>query len=270
MIRAALIAGVVATVLVAPRTDEVSRNGLAFRDAADAPGAPGLSWTLPAGWHDVDRRLNALASPVPQLAAASFAVRRVRRDPDCRLDRVRAQIPARGALVLLLEDREAAARLRALARLPERRAAFGPPEAHECFGAASVVHWTEHGRSLMAVALFGRRAARGQANALLDSLVVRTIPPPPPPAGWRVVVSGAYDSIRVPPGWSAQAPDTAARPRTLFRLASHDGRVVVRVTELRRGHGRRFATRVFHRAGARELDRERARLATTTFGFARD
>jgi hypothetical protein len=78
---------------------------LAAPAAAAAPSDPpttgkGLTWTLPAGRHDVDPRLNSLASPTPQLAAASFAVRRVRRDPDCRLDGVHAQVPRGGALVL--------------------------------------------------------------------------------------------------------------------------------------------------------------------------
>ena len=62
--------------------------------------------------------------------------------------------------------------------------------------------------------------------------------PPSPPAGWRHVVSGAYDSMRVPPGWSARAlkrPKRTPRPRLLFRIAKPDGSVVVRVAEHRRG-----------------------------------
>jgi hypothetical protein len=128
----------------------------------------GLSWTLPAGWHEVGPHVNALANPAPRLAAASFPVRPVRRDPNCGVENVRAQLPAEGAFVLLLEVRGPAG------RLPRARVPFGPVRSHECFGRASVVHWTERGRSFLAVGLFGPAASRAQADALLDSLVVES------------------------------------------------------------------------------------------------
>jgi hypothetical protein len=132
---------------------------------------------------------------------------------------------------------------RALARLPRRPAPFrlGRAGPLECFGHGTTVAWTEQGRALHAVVMLGPRAGaarRRQAEALLDSLVVQPIPPPPPPAGWRIVVSGAYDSMRVPPGWSARAlrhPRRQARPRRLFRIANRDGTVVVVAREHRRG-----------------------------------
>src|SRR4051794_14214443 len=174
-----------------------------------------------------------------RLAGARFAGGGVKPDRARRPDELPGGVPGRGALVLRLEDGGAAARPRVLKRLPPRPTAFRlpAPTTHECFGMASVVPWTEQGRAFSAVALFGRRAPRGPADALLDSLVVEAIPPPPPPAGWRSIVSGAYDSIRVPPGWTARAlrhPHTMKRPRLLFRLAGPDG-AVLRVVEDRRG-----------------------------------
>jgi hypothetical protein len=225
---------------------------LAARAGGDA--ATGLGWSLPAGWQAVGPRLNALSSPVQQLAAATFDLRQTRPDRDCRLDTARSQLPAHGALVLLLEDRESAAERgvsgdggppvtlpRALANLPPRPARFRLPPAvnAECFGRSRVVWWTEQGRSFQVRVLLGRHAGavrRGQVEALLDSLTVQRIPPPPPPAGWRLTVSGSYDSMRVPPSWSARAlrhPHTTRRPRLLFRIAK--GNVVVRVVEQRRG-----------------------------------
>jgi hypothetical protein len=213
--------------------------------AASAPvggdPAAGLAWSLPAGWRTVGPRLTALASPVQQLAAATFDLRQTRPDRDCRLDTARAQLPAHGALVLLLENRESAVSPPALAKLPPRPARFRLPPAvdAECFGRGRVVSWTEQGRSFQAQVVLGRPAGaarRRQAETLLDSLAVQTIPPPPPPAGWRTTVSGSYDSMRVPPGWSARAlrhPHRTRRPRLLFRIAR--GSVVVRVVEQRRG-----------------------------------
>jgi hypothetical protein len=131
--------------------------------------------------------------------------------------------------------------------------------------------WREHGRALQAWLLLGSRADRREAAALLDSLVVRPVAPPAPPAGWRVVVSGAYDSVRVPPGWRAHALQrvhSTPRPRILFRLVSRSGAVIVRIVEQRRDHGRRFSTRIFARPSAPAREAEWARVAATTFGFA--
>jgi hypothetical protein len=127
--------------------------------------------------------------------------------------------------------------------MPPRPARFRLPRPQplECFGDGSIVAWTEQGRALQAVAMFGRRAwpaRRRQAEALIDSLTVQPIPPPPPPAGWRTTISGSADSMRVPPGWSAAAlkrPRSTPRPRALFRIANRDATVVVRVVEHRRG-----------------------------------
>jgi hypothetical protein len=223
-----------------------SRAGAATRTpTAPAPlaGDPvaGLAWSLPAGWRAVGPRLTGLGEPVQQLAAATFDVRQLHPDRDCRPETARAQLPAHGALVLLLENRESAASPSALAKLPPRPARFSLPPAvdYECLGRGRQVWWSEQGRAFQAWVLLGPRAGserRRQVEALLDSLTVQRIPPPPPPAGWRTTISGAYDSMRVPPGWSARAlrhPRGTRRPRLLFRIAR--GSVVVRVVEHRRG-----------------------------------
>jgi hypothetical protein len=262
--------------------------------------AAGLAWSLPAGWRAVGPRLTALASPVQRLAAATFDLRQSRPDRDCRPDTARAQLPAHGALVLLLENRESAGSPRTLAKLPPRPARFRLPAAMnaECFGRGRMVWWTEQGRAFQAHVLLGRRAGparRQQVEALLDSLTVQRIPPPPPPAGWRTTTSGAYDSMRVPPGWSARAlrhPHSTRRPRLLFRIAA--GSVVVRVVEHPRGPispafprarqplvfdahrragfgfaGYRFSIRIHADPGASARDLEWAEISARTLGVSR-
>ena len=107
----------------------------------------------------------------------------------------RAQLPAGGALVYLLEDREAEARPKGLDHYPARPAHFRVARArtYECLGLGAIVWWTEQGRAFQAQVALGPRAGvarRHQVEALLDSLVVETIAPPAPPIGWRSVVSG--------------------------------------------------------------------------------
>jgi hypothetical protein len=191
----------------------------------------------------VREQLTALTEPVHRLAAATFELRQDAPDRRCRPDTAQAQLPAHGALVYLLESRETAGSPRDLAKLPPRPNRFRIPRLgeSECLGRGSIVSWREHGRALQARILLGSRAGaarRREAEALLDSLVVQRIAPPPPPAGWRFVVSGSHDSMRVPPGWTARAlqhPRTTTRPRLLFRIANRAGTAVVRVVEHRRG-----------------------------------
>jgi hypothetical protein len=254
-----------------------------------------LAWTPPAGWRDVGPELTQLSEPRQRLAAATFDVRQTKPDHNCSPATARRQMPAGGALVLLLESRETPT-----AKLPKRPAHFrlGRPANLECFGRGWTVVWAEQGRALQAVAMFGPKAwpaRRRQAEALLDSLVVQPVPPPPPPAGWRDIVSDASDSMRVPPGWSARAlrdKRSTRRPRLLFRLATRDGTVVVRVREHPRGpvspafphardplvfkngraglawRGFRFSIRIFARAGASPRDLERAELSARTLGVS--
>jgi hypothetical protein len=201
----------------------------------------GLTWMLPSGWRAVDQRLTALSEPVHRLAAATFDLRQTRPDRDCSPDTARRQMPADGALVYLLESRETAARPSALAKLPPRPRQFRlpAPRNHECLGFGSTVTWAEQGRALTAEVLLGPEASDRrvrQVERLLDSLTVDPIAPPEPPLGWRSAISGAYDSIRVPPGWSAHAlkrTHTVKRPRLLFRVSN--GTVTLRVDELQRG-----------------------------------
>jgi hypothetical protein len=265
----------------------------------DGDRATGLAWSLPVGWRTVGPRLTALASPVQQLAAATFDLRQDRPDRDCRPDTARAQLPAHGALVLLLENREAAVSPRTLAKLSPRPSRFRLPPAvnAECFGRGRMVSWTERGRAFQAQVLLGPRAGavrRRQAEALLDSLTVQRIPPPPPPAGWRTTISGSYDSMRVPPGWSARAlqhPQRTRRPRVLFRIAGSS--VVVRVVEHPRGPispafppareplvfdahrraglgfaGYRFSIRIHAGPGTSARDLERAEISARTLGVS--
>lgn len=259
----------------------------------------GLAWTLPAGWRAVDEHLTALSEPVHRLAAATFDLHQTPPDRDCSPDTARRQMPAGGALVYLLESRETEARPRALAKVPERPRHFRlpAPRNSECLGLGSRILWSEQGRVLEAEVLLDPRAGTRrvhQVEALLDSLQVEPIAPPPPPIGWRSVVSGAYDSIRVPPGWSASAlkrTHTVKRPRLLFRISNAS--VTLRVDERRRGpaspafppasqpltfdargragmsfRGYRFALRITATPGASPADLALAEISARSLGLS--
>ena len=262
--------------------------------AAASEAQTKLTWTPPADWRTIEPRLTQVGEPAHRLAAATFALRQDAPDRTCSPETARRQMPPDGALVVLLEYEDAA-------KLPPRPARFrlGPPVTLECFGLGRTVVWAEQGRALQAVVMYGPRAGadrRRQAGALLDSLVVQPVPPPPPPAGWDDVISGSYDSMRVPPGWSARAlkrPKSTPRPRRLFRLANRDGTVVVRVREDRRGpasaafpptgaplvfdanrragmsfRGFRVSIRIFVRPGAPERDVEWAEISARSLGLS--
>ena len=121
-------------------------------------------WTLPSGWHEAGPRLTSITQPRQRLAAASFPLHQRRPDPGCSPDTARAQLPADGAVVLLLERRGEAG--------PPRPAHFRLPRPGnlECFGYGSTVSWRERGHEWQAVVLLGRHARRGPAETLLDSL----------------------------------------------------------------------------------------------------
>jgi hypothetical protein len=253
-----------------------------------------LAWTLPPGWHAVDTRPTAVVEPRHALTAASFPLRQTRPDRSCAPETARRQLPRDGAVVVLVEYRDARP------KLPPRPKPFrlGRPSNLECFGHGTTVAWTEQGRALQAIVMLGDRAhkARRDAEALLESLTVQPVPPLPLPAGWRFVVSGAYDSMRVPPGWSARAlkrPQRTPRPRRLFRIANPDAGVVVRVTEHRRGRpspkfppareplvfdpnrragmsfrGYRFSIRIVARPGAGARDLELAEISARSLGVS--
>jgi len=203
---------------------------------ASATDPAGLAWTLPAGWQPTTWQLTSLGEPVHRFAAATFALRQSRPDPGCSPATARRQLPPDGAIVFMIESRDIAPR--DLARMPPRPARFDlpRPRAYACLGEGSIVSWSEQGRALSAHVLLGRRAdaaRRREVEALLNSLVVQWIPPPPPPAGWPTAISGAGDSIRVPPGMvrrraarreghaAAAGPVPAARPRRRGSAAGH-------------------------------------------------
>jgi hypothetical protein len=271
--------------------------------AAPAPPAvsdpaAGLSWTLPGGWRPVRSQLTALVQPVHRLAAATFPLRQEAPDRGCGPETARAQLPAGGALVYLLEDREAEARPKGLDRFPPRPQHFriGRARMYECLGLGAIAWWAEQGRAFQAQVVLGPRASRErrrQVEALLDSLVVQPIAPPAPPIGWRSAISGAYDSMRVPPGWQAHALKrvrTTPRPRRLFRVANPGNTVVVRVTEHPRGRsspafppalvfdadrraglsfrGFRFSIRIFTRPGATASDLAWAEISARSLGVS--
>ncbi|MDA0161960.1 hypothetical protein OM076_16925 [Solirubrobacter ginsenosidimutans] len=294
-----------ATLLTAPTRRLAASLAAPTRAAPTPPAASdpaaGLSWTLPAGWEPVRSQLTALVQPVHRLAAATFPLRQDAPDRDCGPETARAQIPAGGALVYLLEDREAEARPKRLAHYPARPRHFRVARArtYECLGLGAIVWWTEQGRALQAQVVLGPRAGaarRHQVEALLDSLVVQAIAPPAPPTGWRSVVSGAYDSMRVPPGWQAHAlkrVHTTPRSRRLFRVANPADTVVVRVTEQTRGRpspafppaasalvfdahrraglsfrGFRFSIRIFTRPGSSASDLAWAEISARSLGVS--
>lgn len=230
----------------------------------------GLSWSLPVGFQPLAEP-PALRCPGPSDLMAR----------------------AGGTVVLVGETRDIEPR--DLARLPERPEHFrlAPDQQFGCLGLGAVLGWQEQGRALSAW-VRGGGERRDDVEALLDSLVVERVPPPPPPAGWRTAFSGTADSIRVPPGWSVRALRVqrgVARPRVLYRLSNHDGSVILRVREARRGpvsaafgrgplvfdtrrraglgfRGYRISFRVLARSGASARDMEWAEVAARSAGFS--
>jgi hypothetical protein len=238
-----------------------------------------MQWALPAHWQPIPEHLTSLGEPIHRLAAATFNLQQTHPDADCSPTTAREQMPPDGALVYILES------LETHARPAPRPAHFKVPHAqnYECLGPGAIFHWSEHGRALQADVLLGPKAGptrRRQVQALLDSLVVQPTGPPPPPIGWHVIRSHSYDSMRVPPGWTARAlqhPHATKRPRTLFRLANPAHTVVVEVTELKRGpklpsdtlaiRGFRFRTTIQER-GAAQQDVDQAQISAHSLGVS--
>ena len=288
-------AGCAASVLVLTGPDQgatITRAPRGWHEvplkATPKPALPpdAMQWTLPSGWQAVPEHLTSLGEPVHRLAAASFPLRQTHPDRDCSPDTARKEMPKDGALVFILESLETNARPNTLAKLPARPAHFTVRRVQnfECLGPGAVFHWTEHVRALQADVLLGPKAGtqrRAQVERLLDSLVVEPIGPPSAPIGWHVIRSHSYDSMRVPPGWTARAlqhPHETPRPRALFRIANPQGTVVVNVTELRRGRaqahdtlrirGYRFRTRIEAQDGAAQGDIEQAQISAQSLGVS--
>ena len=212
--------------------------------------AAGLRWTLPAGWRPVPSRLTALAQPVhgsprrrSRCGGRARSRLRAGHGAGAAAGRRRARLPARGS-----RGRGAA---KALGRYPARPAHFrvGRARGTSAWGSARSCGGPSRAarsRRRSCSAARGPRAGGGRSRRCWTrSSSRRSHRRRRPPAG-DPSISGAYDSMRVPPGWQAHAlrrVHTTPRPRRLFRLANRDGTVVVRVTEHRRGRPRRRSPR---------------------------
>jgi hypothetical protein len=216
--------------------------------------AAGLSWQPPPGWRPVERRLTELTDPRESLAAATFAVPAGRRAPACDPRALHRLLPARGAIVLLLESRWAAGVPSRLRAFPPRPRRFRLPRRAvplECSGLARAVAFRERGRGFNATVLLGRRAPRSrlrEAEQLLDSLRVEAVPPPrrDPWELWPLRTTEAGDSMHVPPGWTSgvlDVPRRIHRPRLLFYAATEPVASWTRGRRERLGHPREPATR---------------------------
>jgi hypothetical protein len=128
----------------------------------------GLSDRLPGGWRIVEARPTSVVDPRQLLTVATFPLRQSRPDPNCAPRTARAQMPADGALVQIVEyTRRLPARL---PRRPPRLELPRRPVELECTGLGYTVEFAEHGRRLQAVALVGARAGERRRQEILELL----------------------------------------------------------------------------------------------------
>ena len=133
----------------------------------------GLLVRTPAGWHATDRPLVRLVAPRPVVAVASFSLAGLPAETgDCPHAALQRR-GARGALLVLLEERDA----HYLNRFPLRPRAFRlHPAATGCYGRrGEELTFRTHGRAFYAFISLGAKAPPGSVRRLeatLDSLRV--------------------------------------------------------------------------------------------------
>ena len=196
--------------------------------------AQGVTVAVPRGWR-VARRLTAMAFPRELLTLASFPLRR---GGSCGPDRALEDLPARGALIFVLEYRpqqgkvwSGGVRRESFPRRPVHlRLARGGPQAYECFGGLGyLLVFRDADRPFQVMVALGSKATGARRRAverILDRLRFVPLPEPPPDpyAGWPTLIDESGDSLRAPPGWTSLVtaiPRRLMRPRTLFLTASH-------------------------------------------------
>ena len=136
---------------------------------------------LPPGWHQVERPLTAVISPVQVFAAATYPI--VLRHPPGRCGpppRVLAEMPPGGALLQVIEYARFAPNGRPIQvpRLPRRPAhfrwSFGTWANFECAGPSFKFDYREEGRALQAQVWFRPATVeprlRAGALRILDNL----------------------------------------------------------------------------------------------------
>ena len=133
--------------------------------------ASGLLVRAPAGWYATDRPLVRLASPRPVLAVASFPIADLPAETgDCPHAALQRR-GARGALLVLLEERDE----RYLGRIPPRPRVFRlRPYASACYGRrGQELAFRARGRAFYAFVSLGATAPPASVRLLeatLDSL----------------------------------------------------------------------------------------------------
>ena len=195
-------------------------------DVAFADAEVGVSGRHPPGWHR-ERALTGFVEPREVLALASYPLRRGAKAGECAPDTARADIPADGAFVWLLEYRSGVP----IDRFPERPRPFRLDRERlddqvSCFpGPGSSWSFQAAGRRFQLLVAFGGRPSESllrEVEAILNALELEEVPMPPPPpwADWPLLPTSAPDSMRAPPGWPAAGAefDSAADapPRALF------------------------------------------------------
>jgi hypothetical protein len=192
----------------------------------------GVSAQVPPGWH-ARVGLTGLGYPREVVALGTFPLRR---GGGCRPDRARADMPADGALIFMLEYRPARGpvwtngiRRAGFPPRPARlRLPHGTPESYECFGRGYLLRFRDADRPLQVMVALGAKvtlARRRGVERVLDGLRFAPLPPPPPDPnrGWPTLIDESGDSLRAPPGWTSlvtAVPRRLPRPRTLFLAAS--------------------------------------------------
>ena len=182
-----------------PRPHRRSRR----RDPHNGTRLTALAWTLPPGWHAVEPRPTAVVEPMH--ATHRRLVRPAPDAPDrtCSPETARRQLPPR-------RRRRVPPRVPRPAGSPPRPARFrlGRAGSARVLGRGTTVAWTEQGRALQAVVMLGERAG-ASPGARPRRYSTRWSCSPSrrlrrPRAG-ATSSPASYDSMRVPPGWSARA-----------------------------------------------------------------
>jgi hypothetical protein len=158
-------------------TADRSAGGTQFRNPRI-----GLSATIPAGWHVIERRISGAIEPRQVLAAASYPVS-LSKAPTrgCRPGQVLRQMPRDGALVQVIEYTPSGLGNKyadLLSRTPSRPGRFDFPYgsyvSHECSGPSYQINFKDRGRIFSAQVWMHRARVdpktRAGALKMLNSL----------------------------------------------------------------------------------------------------
>jgi hypothetical protein len=131
----------------------LSRSSIAAsRPATDSHA--GLTVTLPAGWHVVQKRLTPCTNPLERLTLSGH-----------------------GALVTLMETLDPRSHLRHFSPRPRRFALHGEPQWSACCAPLNRRGWflnfRDHGRGFYAYVYLGRPGTREETLGILDTVRVQ-------------------------------------------------------------------------------------------------